>query len=822
MSRRWPLAETCCAMVLLLCACTNATPDFERNSLTPGPNPFTEEDPLWSEQPNRENPLALALSPDAAKLYVTLQGDEDHPGNRIAVIDTVGERLVRHIEVGSGPTRVVLHPSGRFAVVTNLYSNFASVIDLKDESIETEIEVPYYTVDIAFTPDGERAYLSNRWKDSVLRWDIDVGSHFTVTATNYSESSSDEPMGIPVGNNPRDLSISPDGTRLYVASLTAMTMSIIDLASEREERRINLMSPPGDVIATNDFVFYTHTGKGSNHPPDEGFDTNGDGLPGDGTANVMFQDLQNEIGVLDREGDPLHNYTSDSICCEDYRDVDPVDTTRGEALLPPDSWPRQRAAFLPPRDTWIVACALPEQMALVGDRLFIVCSGSNEVQSFDVADSGALSPRQGAGALFATGMNPFGIAVAPDGDRAYVAERLGEYVSVLDLGSGPGNESRILAGDIESGEYPASDAEIGEAINFVTAAFTIDGDMTCVHCHREGGNLAKAVAMPLQANTTWGTRMQMAYRAAADTRPWFMESSMDQSNFFPVLNEFGRKENFCCELVDHLVWQDYPTASECAGADPAPAGCEHVTNCAENPPPECDLRGYGSSFSTRSEHFVAGAVKSIGRERSFGDALFNEILEPDGSIVRRGIRLDFSGTTKAIGLFLMSQPRLPPNPFAALDLPAARRGKLLYESPGTGCSTCHPLPVTTVSTDFNPFGVPLRFAAVVTPRLVPGTGENADLVNPLFLGTFSDSEQDEAGVYFGVTQLRGIWDRASRYLHDGRAHSLREALATPGHPALREGETGYNETYGMPDTHGATSHLSAEQLDDLIAFVRSL
>ncbi len=106
--------------------------------------------------------------------------------------------------------------------------------------------------------------------------------------------------------------------------------------------------------------------------------------------------------------------------------------------------------------------------------------------------------------------------------------------------------------------------------------------------------------------------------------------------------------------------------------------------------------------------------------------------------------------------------------------------------------------------------------------MIPGTGENADLVNPLFLGSFPDSVQDQAGVYFGVTQLRGIWDRASRFYHDGRAHSLREALATPNHPALLPGEIGYNETYGMPDTHGATSHLSPDELEDLIAFLLTL
>ncbi len=74
----------------------------------------------------------------------------------------------------------------------------------------------------------------------------------------------------------------------------------------------------------------------------------------------------------------------------------------------------------------------------------------------------------------------------------------------------------------------------------------------------------------------------------------------------------------------------------------------------------------------------------------------------------------------------------------------------------------------------------------------------------------------------GVPSLRGIWDRAPSMLHDGRAQSLREVLSTPGHAALQEGEQGFNESDGIPDTHGGTSHLSAGDVEDLIAYLETL
>lgn len=799
----------------ICCAATEETPPFEKRALSPASNPFDASDPLHSPQPHRDRPLAVALSADESKLYVTLQGTEDEPGSEVAVVDVRAGRAVKRVAVGSSPTGLELHPGGRFLVVTNRFANFASVIDTTKDEVVAEVPVPFYTIDLAFTPDGRHAYLTNRWKDAVLRWDLAVDDRFRVISDDYSALPPDAAMGIAVGDNPRTIVIDGSGTRAYVASPTGLSLSILDLTTSRELRRVHLSSPPGDVRLFGDRLIVTHTGRGSQHPPDDGFDGDDDGKPGDGTANVMFQDLQNEIALLDREGGSLDEVTSDSICCFDFRDVDPDHPEKGAALPSPDTWPASRSSFLPPKDRWAVAGALPEYLAVRGDRAWVVFSGSNEVQGFSL-EEGKLRPLQKAGALFPTGMNPAEIAVTRDGKRAFVADRLGERITVLDLEQGPGHETQIVVGDERAGPFPATDAELGEAINFVTAKLTVDGDQTCVHCHREGGNIAKPVAMPLQTSPKWGRRMVMAYRGAHDTRPWFFETAMTESNFFPVINEFARKENFCCEQLDPLVWKKYPTSEACM-ADATIAGCDHVLHCKTNPPPECATRTYGSPYLTRNEHFLAGARATFGRDRTFGDALSIETI--DG--VKSGIPLDFDGVTRALGLFLLVRPRFFPNPNAALARPAAKRGRAIYESPTVGCNACHPLPLTTITRDFNPFGMPMRFAPLITPAL-DDEGVDADRVTAGFLQTFPQAQQDGSGLRVGVPQLRGLWDRARRFFHDGRARSLREALATPGHPALRPGERGFNETFGVPDTHGATSGLTAAQLEDLIAFLETL
>lgn len=257
---------------------------------------------------------------------------------------------------------------------------------------------------------------------------------------------------------------------------------------------------------------------------------------------------------------------------------------------------------------------------------------------------------------------------------------------------------------------------------------------------------------------------------------------MDEENISAVLAEMAHIDNFCCE------------------------GEEDPQGCAENPPPRCEELPYSMRASRRDHFFLQAARELFGRQRSFGDAL--------------DVALDFDGMTRLLGLFLIREPALLPNPNGA-DGRAVERGRLIFESAETGCVVCHPAPTFGVSSDVNPFQTPLVFGPVIEPNR-DGDGKNLDLLNQAFLQQFPDVRQDRGHIHLKAPSLRGIWDRAPGFYHDGRARTLREALATPGHPALRPSERGYNVADGVLDSHGGTSHLSADDLEDLIQFLLTL
>jgi YVTN family beta-propeller protein len=104
---------------------------------------------------------------------------------------------------------------------------------------------------------------------------------------------------------------------------------------------------------------------------------------------------------------------------------------------------------------------------------------------------------------------------------------------------------------------------------------------------------------------------------------------------------------------------------------------------------------------------------------------------------------------------------------------AEARGRAIFESPETECADCHPAPLYTTMHAYD-----------VGTANGPGEWFGPEIDTPT---------------------LRFLYDSAP-YLHNGSAPTLRDVLTTAN----------------PNDTHGVTSHLTAQNIDDLIAFLRAL
>lgn len=113
---------------------------------------------------------------------------------------------------------------------------------------------------------------------------------------------------------------------------------------------------------------------------------------------------------------------------------------------------------------------------------------------------------------------------------------------------------------------------------------------------------------------------------------------------------------------------------------------------------------------------------------------------------------------------------------------AAKRGRDLFYSEATKCATCHSGPIYCDSK-------PTAIAEFAVHDVGSGTQDPSELMGPKY----------------DTPTLLGIY-RSAPYLHHGKAATLEEVLTT-----ANEG-----------DKHGTTSHLSSEQVSDLVQFLKSL
>jgi YVTN family beta-propeller protein len=215
----------------------------------------------------------LALSPDGTRIYSTHiypnSGKFRTPSqSEITVIDTARQMVVDRygLDKAAGIFHVALSRDGRLGVVAQLrpknlvplahvehgwvMGNTISVfgadagelIQLPIDELERYFTPPFA---VAIAPDKSAVYISTTGSDSVTV--IDVGrllkfirsltpAQRKTVANDLSASANYVESRIPVGLAPKGLALSPDGSRLYVATRNDDTISVVDTAARKVVR----------------------------------------------------------------------------------------------------------------------------------------------------------------------------------------------------------------------------------------------------------------------------------------------------------------------------------------------------------------------------------------------------------------------------------------------------------------------------------------------------------------------------------------------------------------------------------------------------------
>lgn len=652
-------------------------------------------------------------------------------------------------------------------------------LDAGTGDVVATLEVGASPQGMALSPAGDFVYVANQYSNHLTVIDA---AELTVVGR------------IPATYYAQDIAVSPDGRTLYVTNRWLDAVELIELdesgRSGRVAAAVAVPVNPRDVVVGPGGLLYVGSLGGTSigvvdpvareQLPSIHLNAPVNGLASDGShlfvATLGRGDGHSADGALSAAHQA--SYRGDGTASVGFADVNNDVAVVGIVGGSPSVVHRYTSdtaevSLVDARGDYgpgemIIAGALPEQAVVRGGRLFVTMSASDSVQVFDVeAETGGLTPA----AVLETGINPFELAVSADGTTVLTADRLGDTVSRIRVVDGQRVQWDLGAA---GAAFPASEYETAEML-FHSARFSSEalpspvfpagdmaGDKSCNHCHREALQDGKVWTVGIDTLVpVGGERMPPAARNLRDTMPLFWEGTQDQHDFDLEVNEFSPPVDFGCD-----------------------------GEMTEHDPESCAAR----------------------------DAFF---LQQTGFTFRQV-------ATDLLGKFLVGRPRLPPNPLAQDPTPeqaeAIERGAELFFSAEVGCGACHPMMQSDRS---NPFT-----SNEIIPPVIPASA-------------FDNGVQfkDEIDGHFNVPSLRGAWDRPV-FFHDGRAKSLRAAILSTGHPALQPGRDGChhldqeqsdnrlvrvvlngqgcNERTEGGETHGNTAHLTVEQVDDLVLFIRSL
>ena len=188
-------------------------------------------------------PCGAAFLPDGSRVLVCLSRS-----NSLAVVSLDDGSVVAEIPVGVAPFAVVVAPDGRRAWVTNrggrraraedlvapsggtptvvdqrgiAASGTVSVIDLEAGREVSEIEVGLSPGGLALSPDGSRLYVASSNSDMVSQ--IETASGLVARSVTVRPDDS-----LPFGSMPSAIAVSPDGGTVYVACAGNNAVAVLD------------------------------------------------------------------------------------------------------------------------------------------------------------------------------------------------------------------------------------------------------------------------------------------------------------------------------------------------------------------------------------------------------------------------------------------------------------------------------------------------------------------------------------------------------------------------------------------------------------------
>ena len=274
------------------------------------------------------------------------------------------------------PINLTVSGDGKRLYVVAQESDALLIVDAEKNKVINKIGVGNQPHSVILSKDGLKAYVSNQWSDNVSVIDLSSG---IVTDT------------IKTGSGPAGLALSRDGQALYVVNSFSSDVSVINLNSKEEINRITAGNNPTGAKLSPDGKFLFVTSRRMAITP-------------------YGEPLASELTVI--------NDSSRRI--SEYKKIE-------------SAYMMENIAFTPHGDLGFVTLIRPKNYV----PSIQVEQGWMMTHGFGVIEPG--KDRKVSELLLdepdSFYSDPFGIAITPDGKKAFISSSGADYISVIDVDS---------------------------------------------------------------------------------------------------------------------------------------------------------------------------------------------------------------------------------------------------------------------------------------------------------------------------------------------------------------------------------------------------
>ncbi len=388
-----------------------------------------------------QSPYAVVMSADGSRLFVS-----HHTGGVVSIVDPAARKVVQTIAVGPAPTGLALSPDGTTLYVADGDDGSVAVVDLKAGRVAAKIEAGRSAFGLTLSPDGSRLYVCDRFLNRVCV--VDTAKRQTVAQLAVTR----EPLFTALQ--------PPDAKTLFVTNLLPVgpstdpdTAAVVDLYEPASAKRLDPIRLPSGCVDVHQ-VACTPDGKWAclvhvvarfNIPPtqlERGWVNNSGLTIIDTATRKMVATL-----LLDEVGQGSANPFA-AACSAD-----------GKTLA---------VSFMGTHEVALIDLAKARD-ALGKVKAEELPGLINELSWLRRAEAIRRAPSGGQG--------PHGIAIDPQGKKAYVANYYADNLGVIDI------ERGRLEGTIALGPPLVPDLARRGEMAFFDATLCFQHWQSCGTCH---------------------------------------------------------------------------------------------------------------------------------------------------------------------------------------------------------------------------------------------------------------------------------------------------------------------------------------------------